>query len=135
MIKEFRNAIKANLHDRVTYPFSGALIISAIVWNWEFFFLLLFSKKEVFVRLNAIKTLDLEVSYWAPVFTSLFIVSIFPWISRGTGWVYLQAWKGMRNDKKKCQADILITPEEKVKLMLKIKEYENKFSNLFEEKI
>lgn len=79
-------SIKAHLYDRVASPLSGSLIISWVLWNYKFLFIL-FSSEHVSIRFALIKDIyyqETAINLYSMQFHTLHWVKfgvVFPFVS------------------------------------------------------
>lgn len=83
MIQELANSFKAILYDRIVSPLSGAFIFSWLVVNWKLPLVILGSNSPVTERIDYIdkNLLNTNTLLYYPIFSTLFIVIIYLWLS------------------------------------------------------
>ena len=103
MIDEFKKSLNSTLYERVTSPLYGALIASWIVWNWKILYLTFFvspdeieSNKLDYISNNL---LDINNLIYLPLFSTVVILTVIPYIGNAAYWVSLH-FKKWRVDKR-----------------------------------
>ena len=138
LFSELKTSINAILYERVASPFFGSLIVSWSLWNWKILYLTFFVS-ERFLKENKIDYIIANynnpcnlVVY--PLVSTVVLITIVPFASNGAYWLHLKfrQWKiDRKDDVEKKQR---ITIEKSIALRKEIREKENEFEKLLENK-
>jgi hypothetical protein len=83
MLKEFAQSFQRLVHERITSPLSGAIILSWLYWNWRIPVMLLLSNQPVEARIKLIA--DEYTSVYPnliyPLATATLLLALYPWIA------------------------------------------------------
>lgn len=134
-ITELMDSFKARLYERITNPLSGAFILSWLVVNWRFWFVLFFGNEGTFARLEYLSTHVQRNSlhmFWVPLGSALFLILVYPFAGLGSYWYSEWHKKILRDVKQSFETKHLITTEEKNALLLRITQQESNFVSLVE---
>lgn len=97
MIHELANSFKAILYDRIVSPLSGAFICSWLMINWKLLMVIFDGNTSVVERIDYIENnlLNTNTILYYPIFSTLFIVIIYPWLSNIAYflWQYANSFK------------------------------------------
>lgn len=118
MLSEFKKSIQSIMYERLSNPFSGALLFSWVVWNWKAIFYLLFSTDNVIFRIMYIERE--YVNWWNnlifPIATTIFFIGLYPYITTYAYQVWLRHKKRQNDIKNKIQNNQLLTLEQSIAL-------------------
>lgn len=138
MITDLRTSINSILYQRVTSPLFGTFLISWLVWNWKIFYVtfIVESDKLDQNRIDYIVN-NLDDSgnlIWYPIFSTIILITIIPFISNGAYWISLKFEQWRIDNKHKIERKKLLTLEQSIQLREQLLDYEKKFEKLLNEK-
>lgn len=139
MIPEIRKSLHATFNERTTSPLYGALILSWSVWNWKIIYLTVFVDKDMIYPFHKIDYIlcnywDVNYLVYYPLISTLFLLTIIPFIAMGAYWLDLWfiekkvKWKEIRQSSRR------LTIEQAAELRNEIAEIEEKYSKRIEKK-
>lgn len=146
MLDEIRKSINAILYERVTSPFYGTLIISWLAWNWKIVYVTFFVSADKvdcsgYLTANCSKidyilehcTNPWNLIYW-PLISLVGLLVIMPLFTNGAYWLDLlfKSWKIRKKAEFDEQTPLL--PKQANALRRKIKDMDEMFERLSEEK-
>jgi hypothetical protein len=132
-----RKSIYLITHERLTSPISGSFILSWIVWNWKAIYYLFFEtsipvySKFVFIN-NSYIDVDYNLIY--PLLSTIFFVGVYPLITTGGLYAWLQYKKWQTSIKNKIEGQELLTTEQSRAIRLEIAKQANYFDELMKSK-
>lgn len=138
MINDLKSSINSILNERLVSPLFGTFIFSWTVWNWKIIYLTFFVSEKILKTDKITYILDNfyeeKVLYVYPLISTIILLTIAPFLSNGTYWLSLifNQWK--INKKNEVQKNQLITLEQSIALREQIKNRENRFEELLEDK-
>ncbi len=139
-------SLKATLYDRLSNPFSGALIISWIAWNWKAIYYLFYGEgtviyKTEYIHDNFYKNLWNPWSdgftlnpIYLPFLSALFITLIYPWVTNKIYSIWLTHKESQRNIKNKIENNRLLTLEESLEYVNTLRDKDIELSNIVNQK-
>lgn len=135
---ELTKSIRAVLYDRIKSPLAGTIFFSWIVWNWRIIVFLFFvsENKVSGTRIDYILKNyadDLHI-YWGPLWSALFLVTLFPMISYSFYRLNLEFRKWHKNSKRKVEGETLLTLDESNALRKNIDDEKNRLGKLLVDK-
>lgn len=138
MFSEFKKSINNILNERISSPLFGAFLFSWIVWNWKIIYLTLFIADSKIVG-NKIEYILLNYSnnnhqIWYPIYSTFFLLLIYPFISTGAFWVSIKFSKWRSNIKNSEEKKQLLSIEQSLELREEIRNQEEKFDRLLKTK-
>jgi len=138
MISEIRKSISSTLYERATSPLFGAFILSWAVWNWRIIMVVFFTEaselemtKHEYIGNNL---LDYQIGLYYPVFSTIIIILIYPFLSILAYWVWLLFEKWKNNIKNRIEGNKLLTLEQSMKLRKIIKGQDEQLESIINEK-
>ncbi len=138
MINDLKSSINSILNERLVSPLFGTFIFSWTVWNWRIIYLTFFVSEKI-LKTDKITYIlnhfyEDNVLYIYPLISTIILLTIAPFLSNGTYWLSLifNQWK--INKKNEVQKNQLITLEQSITLREQIKNSENRFEELLEDK-
>lgn len=135
---EIKQSIKNILHERIASPLYGTIIVSWCIWNWKILYLSLFvsESKVQDTKIEYIQNhfLDYNVLITYPLLSTLFLLTLMPFLSNGAYWLSLKfnRWKG--DKKNEIERKQLLTVEQSIQLRELIVDQEKRFENLLSDK-
>ena len=137
MISDFKKSVDNILYERLTSPLFGAFSFSWCLWNWKIFYLTFFVESKVVG--NKIEYIiknysQIENILLNPIFSTLFLILIYPLIATGAFWVSLKFENlkiNLRNDLQKKQ---LLSIEQSISLREEVRNQDEKFDRLLTKK-
>ena len=125
MLDEFRKSIQLILHERITSPLSGAVILSWLVWNWRIPYFLLFSDSSLTLsgRITHVEAhfLNYSENVILPLVSALFLVLVYPFATTGALSVWLRFRKWQNSIRNQIDGSQLLTLEQSVQIKLQMR--------------
>lgn len=137
MIDEIKKSINASMYERAKSPLFGTFIFSWIVWNWRIIYVTIFMSRKVipnkleFINQNLLINENL-ILY--PLYSTIVFLTIIPFISNGAFWLNLKFKKWRIDQRHKIEMKQLLTVEHSIKLREQIRNQEDRFHKITEEK-
>jgi hypothetical protein len=138
MLDEIRKSINSTLYERTKSPLYGALITSWCLWNWKLiYYLFVVDSKTSFNDRVACIQNELTNNwtlFYGPLLSTLFILTVFEFISNYAYWlhIYYKTWR--INKKTHEEGKQLLTYEQSLKLRNDIRQTEEQYEKLIQEK-
>jgi len=138
MLDDLKKSINSNLYERARSPLYGTLVLSWFVWNWKFIYYLLVvsSNTPFFVRMHIVEVhlTSAWTLLWGPVLSSIVILIGFEFVANYAFWlhVYYKTWRV--NKKVQTEGRQLLTYEQSLKLRGDIRNQEEQYERLIQEK-
>lgn len=136
MLSELKKSTSAILHQRVTSPLYGTLIISWLFWNWKIIYLTLFidessikGTKIDFIVANYSNPLN---HFIYPFISAAIIIVLIPFVANGAFWLSLKFKKWRLDQKNEIEKKQLLTIEQSIALRSEIREKELGFEKILE---
>lgn len=106
LMEDLGKSIKAWLYDRASSPFYSTFIMTWCIWNWKIFYVTLFVSEQIIG--NKLVYIQDHLSGWYvglvfPLFSTIAIIGLFPWITRLAERVTL--WHKERTDEMRDEYD------------------------------
>jgi hypothetical protein len=136
MLNELRKSIQTIVYERISSPFSGAFILSWIVWNWKLLYYLLFSSEKVVERIDYVQSnfINIRTTLLFPLLSTIFLVVLFPFITIGSYWVWLK-FKSLQNEiQNQVEKNQLLTIEKSIELRMELCTQNEKYDKLLKSK-
>ena len=137
-LDEFRKSVNAILYERVSSPLWGTLVFSWLAWNWQFIVVLFFSDPEKLGmdKLEYINENLVNVCFNAvlPFLSTLFLLTVFPFISEGAYRLHMYFRKRKDSIKEKYEGDVRLTVQQSIALRMELKKMQEQMKQLSEEK-
>ena len=136
---EIKKSLRSILYERTTSPFYGTFILSWLIWNWKIIYVTLFISENT-IKKDKLKYLydnhlidELNLIVW-PFFSTIILLTVFPFISNGAFWLKLKFDKWKRDKKNEVQLKQMLTIEESIKIMEQLAKQDELFQKLLSEK-
>lgn len=86
MLKETLNSFNSVLHERVTGPLSGTIIISWSLWNWKIIYFVFFESTTAEKKFEFVGSYKLEDQYLQnlliyPILSTVFLIAFYPFLA------------------------------------------------------
>jgi hypothetical protein len=137
-MEDFFKSVRLVLQERITSPLSGAFFFSWFVWNWRIPYTLLFpdSTFTLSVRLSTVwsQYIDLRLNLWYPIYSTLFLILVYPFATTGTLWVTLWFRRLQRNLRNKIEQTQMISLQQSIALRLEMMNQQDQFDRLSKQK-
>jgi len=138
MIDDLKKSFDQIIYERTTSPFYGSFIISWSIWNWKIIYLTFFVSQE---KIDSNK-IDYIVNNFSnignilifPLTSSIFIITIVPFITNGAYWLSLKFNKWRVDQKNIVDNKQLLSIEQSIELREQISKQEERFAKLVEDK-
>lgn len=138
MIDDLKKSFNEIVYERTTSPFYGTLITSWLIWNWKIIYLTFFVSEEKIEnnKINYIVTnySGIEHILIYPLVSTLFLLTLIPFLSNGAYWLSLNFNKWKSDQKNIIDKKRLLSVEQSLELREQISKQEERFSKLVEEK-
>lgn len=138
MLEEFKKSIQSVLYERISSPFSGAFVLSWLVWNWKLIYYIItveskipFDTRVQFIQSNYIIW---EVTLLYPVLSAAFFVIFYPFITTGAMYIWLKHKKWQNEIRDEIEKKQLLTFEQSTELRFQIRSQAEKFEKMLQEK-
>ena len=138
MINDIKNSINKILHERLTSPFYGTLVLSWLIWNWRILYLTFFVSEDK-IHTDKISYItsnfsELKFIVFLPLISTIILITIFPFITNRAYWISLLYNQWKINKRNEIQKKELLTLEQSIDLREQIKSQEKRFEELLEDK-
>jgi hypothetical protein len=138
MIDDLKKSFDQIIYERTTSPFYGSFIISWSLWNWKIIYLTFFVSQEK-IDLNKIDYIVNNFSnigniFIFPLLSSIFIITIVPFMTNGAYWLSLKFNKWRVDQKNIVDNKQLLSIEQSIELREQISKQEERFAKLVEDK-
>lgn len=138
MIDDLKKSFDQIIYERTTSPFYGSFIISWSLWNWKIIYLTFFVSQD---KIDTNK-IDYIVNNFSnvgnilifPFLSSIFIITIVPFITNGAYWLSLKFNKWRVDQKNIVDGKQLLSIEQSIELREQISKQEERFAKLVEDK-
>ena len=135
----FYKSVKAILYDRITSPFYGTLIVSWLIWNWRIVYLTIFISED---SLDGVMKIDYIVEHyvnisclvWLPLGSTVVLIGGMPVITNLAYNVSMYYNNKLKIIKQAFEDEQLLTVKESIELKMQIKNQEEKFDKLLNDK-
>ncbi|MFA9372385.1 MAG: hypothetical protein ACERIH_11810 [Labilibaculum antarcticum] len=138
MITDLRKSINSALYERVTSPLYGTLIVTWLAWNWKIVYVTFFvsENKLSITKIDFIVKNYSDISHLIlfPLISTLFFLTLFPFVSNGAYWLSLKFNKWKIEQKNLIEMKQLLTVEQSIQLREDIRNQEDRFNNILEDK-
>ncbi len=138
MLSELRKSFNSILYERVASPLYGTIIVTWIIWNWKILYLTFFVDESNIpgTKIDYIihNYSDQCTLIWFPLFSSILLILIVPFIANGAFWVSLkfQIW---RSDKKnELEKKQLLTVEQSLAIRKEMRNQEDEFGKILQKR-
>jgi predicted transcriptional regulator len=133
MFIQIKNSLERTLQDRISSPFSGAFILSWLVWNWRIIYYILFSENTIGIEAK-IYFVQTQLMNWChtllfPFGSACLIVVFYPFITIASIWIGLK-FKQLQN---KIEDKTPLTVEESRELRLENAKMKKEFGEILKE--
>lgn len=138
MIDDLKKSFNEIIYERTTSPFYGTLITSWLIWNWRIIYLTFFIS-ETKIKGNKIDYIvanysDIEHIVIFPLISTLFLLTLIPFISNGAFWLSLKFNKWKVDQKNIVDKKQLLSLEQSIALREEVERQEERFGKLVENK-
>ncbi len=146
MIDEIRKSINAILYERVSSPFYGTLALSWLAWNWKIPYITFFVSEAKINCSNVLFTNCSKVDYilehctnslnlWqGPLISVVVLLAVVPFITNGSYWLDMWFKKWRIKKKIEFEDETPLLPKKANELRKKIRDVNEEFERLNEEK-
>lgn len=138
MIDDFKKSFNEIIYERTTSPFYGTIITSWLIWNWRIIYLTFFVSEK---RIKGHKIdyildnySDVEHIIIYPLISTLFLLTVIPFLSNGAFWLSLKFNKWKVDQKNMVDKKQLLSIEQSIELIEQIAKQEERFAKLVEDK-
>lgn len=133
MIDDLKKSFDQIIYERTTSPFYGSFIISWCLWNWKIIYLTFFVSQDkidyIVTNFSAFKNI-----FIFPLLSSIFIITLVPFITNGAYWLSLKFNKWRVDQKNLVDGKQLLSIEQSIELREQISKQEERFAKLVEDK-
>lgn len=138
MIDDLKKSFDQIIYERTTSPFYGSFTISWCLWNWKIIYLTFFISQDK-IDSNKIDYIITNFSAFEnifvfPLLSSLFIITLVPFITNGAYWLSLKFNKWRVDQKNLVDGKQLLSIEQSIELREQISKQEERFAKLVEDK-
>ena len=131
---EFYKSIKSILHERISSPFYGSLIVSWLIWNWKIVYVTFFVDARI-LTVNKIDYIinncnDFHHLVTFPIVSTVVLLTIAPFLTNGAYWVTMKFDQWRISIKNEIEQKQLLTIEQSLQLRLEYQQMEEKFENM-----
>ncbi|EIO3906137.1 hypothetical protein LQK15_000584 [Vibrio vulnificus] len=137
-MEEFKKSFHSVLYERVSSPMYGTLIVAWAFWNWKILYVTLFvSEKELpFNKLEWIEAyaLSLDNLFYKPIISTIFLLTIMPFVSNGFYWLHLRFNKWKVDKRNSIEMESLLTLEQSIEIRRQMENMSNTLSHTIENK-
>ena len=138
MIDDLKKSFDQIIYERTTSPFYGSFIVSWSLWNWKIIYLTFFVSQD---KIDSNK-IDYIVNNFSdakniivfPLLSSLFIITLIPFITNGAYWLSLKFNKWRVDQKNIVDKKQLLSIEQSMELREQISKQEERFAKLIDDK-
>lgn len=138
MIDDLKKSLNEIIYERTTSPFYGTIITSWLIWNWRIIYLTFFVSEK---RIKGHKIdyildnySDVEHIIIYPLISTLFLLTVIPFLSNGAFWLSLKFNKWKVDQKNIVDKKQLLSVEQSIELREQIAKQEERFAKLVEDK-
>lgn len=138
MINDIKKSVNSILYERTSSPLFGTFIVSWAIWNWKIIYLTIFiptdkiSANKIDLIVEKYSTFEYLITY--PAVSTIFFLTIIPFVSNGAYWLSLKFDKWKKDQKNKINLNQLISLEQSIELREQILNQESRFEKLIENK-
>ncbi|MEG2099957.1 MAG: hypothetical protein RRY99_00445 [Flavobacterium sp.] len=138
MIDDLKKSFDQIIYERTTSPFYGSFIVSWCLWNWKIIYLTFFVSQDK-IDSNKIDYIATNFSAFEnififPLLSSIFIITLVPFITNGAYWLSLKFNKWRVDQKNIVDNKQLLSIEQSIELREQISKQEERFAKLVEDK-
>lgn len=138
MVSELKKSISYILYERITSPLYGTFIISWLAWNWKIPYVTLFvnENKLSVNRIDFIinSSLNWKILFLYPALSTVFLITIMPFISTGAFWIALKFDNWRRTIKIEIENKQLLTLEQSIEIREEMRTQMERFAQQMENK-
>ena len=139
IMEEIKKSFNAILYKRTTSPLYGTFIITWLIWNWKSVYVTLFVSEKTIKKDKLTYILEnhfIDDKHWLiyPIFSTILLLTIFPFISNGAYWLSLKFSKWKRDKKNEVELKQLLTHEQSIELREQILNQAERFEKLLSDK-
>ena len=115
MIDDLKKSFDQIIYERTASPFYGSFIISWCLWNWKIIYLTFFVSQDkidyIVTNFSAFKNI-----FIFPLLSSIFIITLVPFITNGAYWLSLKFNKWRVDQKNLVDGKQLLSIEQSIEL-------------------
>ncbi|QKU72272.1 hypothetical protein HPY09_15185 [Vibrio cholerae] len=138
MLEEFKKSFNSVLYERVSSPLYGTFIVAWVICNWKILYVTLFvSENELaFHKLKWIETYALNLSdlLYKPIISTIFFLTIMPFVSNGFYWLHLRFHKWKVDTRNSIEMKSLLTLEQSIEIRRQMENMSNMLNSTIENK-